>query len=206
MQYFLFMMIDAISSLVVVLPLALILAKGIWKKNWRFTALYLLFVIYLAKMYDVVGVTSVQFLGWQPSINLIPFSDFGEAGFAFQVCANAVMFLPLGFLLPLLWKRYRSGWRTILAGFLTSFSIEFMQLFYGRATDVDDLLMNTLGAALGYLCIFVLARGRWKHAGSEVKPSEGTGALVATNGIVLLTMLFARYEISVLLYRMLRDI
>ena len=33
-----------------------------------------------------------------------------------------------------------------------SLTIEICQLFCFRATDVDDLIMNTLGAFLGYLC------------------------------------------------------
>lgn len=37
-------------------------------------------------------------------------------------------------------------------GFFMSLTIEICQLFCFRATDVDDLIMNTLGAFLGYLC------------------------------------------------------
>lgn len=38
----------------------------------------------------------------------------------------------------------------LLFGFGTSFAIEVLQMFCGRTTDVDDLLMNTLGALIGY--------------------------------------------------------
>ena len=38
----------------------------------------------------------------------------------------------------------------LLIGFGISFAIEVLQMFCGRTTDVDDLLMNTLGALIGY--------------------------------------------------------
>ena len=38
----------------------------------------------------------------------------------------------------------------LLFGFGTSFAIEVLQMFCGRTSDVDDLLMNTLGALIGY--------------------------------------------------------
>ena len=36
-------------------------------------------------------------------------------------------------------------------GFLASLSIETIQLFIDRGTDLDDLILNTVGAAAGYL-------------------------------------------------------
>ncbi|MEW2066486.1 VanZ family protein [Streptomyces sp. NPDC007346] len=68
---------------------------------------------------------------------------------------NVIMFLPLGFLLPLLLPRLGRG-RTVLACALISLGIEVVQLFQyvvfanGRAVDVNDLIANTLGGLLGY--------------------------------------------------------
>ena len=42
-------------------------------------------------------------------------------------------------------------------GFLCSCSIEFIQFFIGRSTDIDDVILNTTGALLGYL-LYVLVR------------------------------------------------
>ena len=39
----------------------------------------------------------------------------------------------------------------ILIGFLISLSIEFTQLFLKRTTDIDDLILNTLGVIIGLL-------------------------------------------------------
>ena len=46
--------------------------------------------------------------------------------------------------------------KAILTGFLTSLAIELCQLPLGRGSDVDDLILNTLGAFLGYLIFLLL--------------------------------------------------
>lgn len=78
-------------------------------------------------------------------ISVIPFKDFS----AFGCIANVVMLMPLGFFLPLLWKNCRSFWKMFVAGCVVSIFIESLQLFTFRATDIDDLLMNTLGGGSG---------------------------------------------------------
>ena len=82
------------------------------------------------------------------SINLIPFSSEG----AMTYILNIIMFMPLGFLLPLIWENFRNAKKVVLMGFLMSLAIEICQLFNIRTTDIDDLLMNTLGALVGYCC------------------------------------------------------
>lgn len=67
-----------------------------------------------------------------------------------NIAGNIILFMPLGFLLPLLWERWRSAKATVLLGAGLSFSIEFLQFFTSRGTDVDDLMLNTLGALWGY--------------------------------------------------------
>ena len=66
-----------------------------------------------------------------------------------QLLGNTVLFLPWGFFLPLLWKRFRRFFP--IAGMclgLTCF-IECTQLFIGRTVDVDDLLLNFCGSMVG---------------------------------------------------------
>ena len=69
---------------------------------------------------------------------------------AFLFLGNIGMFLPLGFFPALLWRR-GNLWRSTLVGFLSSLGIETIQLFIDRGTDLDDLILNTVGAAAGYL-------------------------------------------------------
>ena len=64
---------------------------------------------------------------------------------------NIILFIPFGFLIPLIWKKMRSLHLTALAGFSFSILIEISQLLNNRRTDIDDLIMNTLGAIIGFL-------------------------------------------------------
>lgn len=69
--------------------------------------------------------------------------------FAINVVGNVVMFMPFGFLLPII-KKKSNFIKIFLTGALLSLSIETIQLLVGRSVDVDDLMLNVLGVALGY--------------------------------------------------------
>jgi glycopeptide antibiotics resistance protein len=75
---------------------------------------------------------------------------------------NVVLFVPLGFLLPLLVPRLDRLWRTVGAGFALSAAIELSQAAFPgiRRPDVNDVLMNTLGTAVGFLAYRLLVRVR----------------------------------------------
>lgn len=74
----------------------------------------------------------------------------------FMLLGNIGMFMPLGFFPALLWRGW-TWWKTVPLGFLCSCSIEFIQFFIGRSTDIDDVILNTTGALLGYL-LYALCR------------------------------------------------
>jgi glycopeptide antibiotics resistance protein len=75
---------------------------------------------------------------------------------------NVALFLPFGFLLPLLAPRMDRWWWTVGAGFALSTAIELTQIAFPglRHPDVNDVLMNTLGAALGFAAYRLAARLR----------------------------------------------
>ena len=84
------------------------------------------------------------------SANFQLFRTFrGDNWSVYNLLGNVVMFLPFGFFPALLWRRY-TWWRALLTGFAVTAFIECCQLCVGRAFDVDDLLLNALGAMLGY--------------------------------------------------------
>ena len=61
------------------------------------------------------------------------------------------MFLPTGIIMPILYKRMDCFWKVLLAGAGLSFVIEMIQLLFpGSVTDIDDLILNTAGVAIGY--------------------------------------------------------
>ena len=64
---------------------------------------------------------------------------------------NILTFIPLGFFLPYLWNRLRPLPRTLLTGGTIVICIELTQLFTLTGTcDIDDLILNLLGIALGH--------------------------------------------------------
>jgi glycopeptide antibiotics resistance protein len=68
-----------------------------------------------------------------------------------NLAGNIVGFMPLGLLLPLLFRSMRSAWKIIVASFLLSLAFEVTQLLTILGSfDVDDLLLNTAGGFLGY--------------------------------------------------------
>ena len=79
---------------------------------------------------------------------------------AVNLLGNVLVFAPLGFLPPLVWKRFESFGVTILFGGGCSLLIELVQPLVGRNRDVDDLILNTLGCALGYLLWVLFQRMR----------------------------------------------
>lgn len=67
-----------------------------------------------------------------------------------MLLGNVLMFLPLGFLLPLLWSWFR-WFRVLAAGLACILCIEFLQPFAGHSFDIDDVVLNFLGVAAGLL-------------------------------------------------------
>lgn len=139
----------------------LIQTKGFHRRtNFIHMIWVFIFLYYVYLVLETTGIGTIWEIGLYPGmklqeeINLIPFRD----GISLSMILNVVMFMPLGFLLPLLWKEYQSLVRTAIIGFCFSCGIEFCQLFNRRVSDVDDLLMNTLGAILGWLIWIVFSR------------------------------------------------
>src|SRR4030095_7420886 len=77
-----------------------------------------------------------------------------------QIVGNLVMLFPLGIYLPILYKRLNNFFLVLLVSLLFSVLIEFFQLATRfRSADVDDVILNTTGAIVGFLmfrmiCLF----------------------------------------------------
>lgn len=191
MENLLLELLDKLCGAMAALPLVLIYIfvcdRERAKRKWGWMALL---TLYLSAMYIVVGIPGVQYIVWDPTINLIPFQDFSRSNIL-GMALNAVMFAPLGFLLPAYYERYRHWGRTLAAGFLTSLAVELIQLLTFRATDVDDLIMNTLGTLAGFL----LAKLIFRHRAALYRGKRDWMKLVVVNIIVLLVIVFIRYPL-----------
>ena len=64
---------------------------------------------------------------------------------------NVILFIPLGLFLPRVFPRLQRFWRTALTTVLIITAVEMTQLFTLLGScDIDDLILNVLGAAMGY--------------------------------------------------------
>ena len=111
---------------------------------------FLFFFAYITMVLDMAIFSRP--LGSVCQIDLIPFDTPG--GFRYIVLygiANVVIFLPMGILLPMIWKKMNNIRWIILIGFLGSLFIELAQLLLQCGVfQTEDLIMNTVGAGVGY--------------------------------------------------------
>ena len=88
-------------------------------------------------------------LNFKPFIYLFDYPTKREA--LLNLIGNTTMFIPLGIVWPAVFKQLDKPWKVIAAGVGISLSIEILQLpFFGRASDIDDLLLNSAGFLVGY--------------------------------------------------------
>jgi glycopeptide antibiotics resistance protein len=97
--------------------------------------------------------------------NLVPFQTLGiylnNLGSWFwmrNLFGNLALLFPIGLLGPIALPALDRWWRIVLLALLVSTAIELTQLLVpDRSADIDDVLVNVAGAALGYVT-FSLAR------------------------------------------------
>lgn len=124
------------------------------KRERRREALLTLFVFYLAALVEIIALRDLQAVDSRPQPVLLHTTlaqlDEGFGAFVYHTAGNLLWFVPLGLLVPRLWPQRRLGTVTAL-GLGLSLLVEACQYLLGTGVpDVDDLLLNTLGAMLGY--------------------------------------------------------
>lgn len=99
---------------------------------------------YYARNYEVLRCLFVEF---RP---LVLLHDF-------EIRANIALFVPLGFLLPVAFKKLK-WWTVDLICLGTTCAVELIQPFFGRAGDIDDIITNALGGVIGCALAKILQR------------------------------------------------
>ncbi len=110
------------------------------------TISYILFLYYL-----LLGLENAASYG----VNVVPFREItrykiGSNLFVYNVIGNIAVFIPFGIFLNYILKSKKVIY-TLLIAIIVSLTAELIQYKIGRAFDVDDVLLNTLGAGIGYL-------------------------------------------------------
>jgi glycopeptide antibiotics resistance protein len=93
---------------------------------------------------------------------LFDYPTIGDA--LLNLIGNTAMFIPLGIVWPAVFKKLNTHRKVITAGAGVSLIIELIQLpFYNRATDIDDLILNSAGFIIGY-GIYLLVQRLQNHS------------------------------------------
>lgn len=137
-----------------------LLLKGRKKLKIKRTLLWSTFSIYIIV---VLGATlGMRHTGYGGYANFHLFSSYIEAWNSFSslqwrnIILNILMLVPLGFFLPLLFKKCKRFWVTYLSGFLFTLILELTQLFAQRGIfELDDIVNNTLGCIIGYGIVMI---------------------------------------------------
>jgi glycopeptide antibiotics resistance protein len=100
--------------------------------------------------------------------NLIPLhtiriylANLGSWFWMRNALGNLVLLLPIGLLGPIALPALARWWRVALLALAISTAIEVTQLWIpDRSADIDDVIVNVVGALLGYLVLVVGRRFR----------------------------------------------
>ena len=143
------------------------------KLGWVLFILYLCLLAYFMFFSESFGRTDQK---RYYAYNLVPFLEIGRYFkhyrvlgfqiFMINIVGNIAAFVPFGFILPIISRRSRKWYNTVMFGFVFSLILETLQLVCRVGSfDVDDMLLNTLGAAIGFLShrFIQKARQRIEH-------------------------------------------
>ena len=74
-----------------------------------------------------------------------------------MLIGNMLMFIPMGIMLPLVFKNINKKNIFVIAILIPS-SIEIFQPIVGRSFDIDDIIMNFIGSIIGYLAVTIFIK------------------------------------------------
>lgn len=149
-------------------------AQASRRSLWLLFALYACLLLYLLFLSRRSSFLSDWETYWNYSmVNLVPFRTVLRYVNALQrgvipmvalanLAGNLLLFAPFGVLLPLLFPKLRRFWRFLVLLLAVLLAVEAVQLALRCGScDVDDVLLNLLGATTAYFAIRILPVARW---------------------------------------------
>ena len=138
------------------------------KLGWVLFILYLCLLAYFMFFSESFGRTDTD---REYAYNLVPLKEIiryfryyrtlGMTLFLINIVGNIAAFMPFGFSLPIISRRSRKWYNTVSFGLVFSLTLETLQLVLRVGSfDVDDMLLNTIGAALGFWVYKLVQRTR----------------------------------------------
>jgi glycopeptide antibiotics resistance protein len=162
------------------------------KINIHRELIFFYFLVYIAIVYQIVTMQDIS-VG---TSNFVPFREimrysFGSSLFMLNVVGNILMFIPFGFFITYLIKRSNFFLVFFLSLFTTA-TIEFSQLAVGRVVDIDDVILNMVGAILGYI-IYHLARLIYPKLPSFLKKKVFIHVFIIIISLVVIDYYFMKF-------------
>lgn len=133
---------------------------------------YIIFLVYFlcfAEWYGRTGVSKEYRYNLELFKEIWRFIEYREELGTFAVFANLfgniLIFVPFGFFIAVA-SKYRGFFKTVFFSFSLSLGVELFQLVTRVGScDVDDLLLNTVGGALGYIFFLICNEIRRNYGG-----------------------------------------
>lgn len=190
MDSLLFKGYEFISSFIPYILLVILLGDKYNRRGLRISkgmyAMTAVFAVYVVAVFHYTGagtLFNLMYYGFNISmdkINLIPFSrgaDIIESGL------NILLFVPFGFIVPIVFRNFTKVKDIAKAGFAFSLLIELSQLLNIRSTDIDDLIFNTMGAVIGYII--------YRAASKLIRGKENIVKLDSMDLFMMIAVMFA---------------
>lgn len=142
--------------------------------NWFHEVGVIFFISYCIALIIQMFFTNFQEKINEISINLIPFNKLKEfleiviyesrvEYLLIEILGNIIVFIIIGFMLPLLWRKFENIKLVLIMCLICSVTIETIQLMLPRCSDVDDIIMNIIGGIIGYGLYIIVKKGLTKY-------------------------------------------
>ncbi len=152
------------------------------KMGWVIFICYLIFLSYFLFFSEDFG--RGGHIQEKYAYNLVPFKEIkrfivyrhivGVRSLFLNIVGNVIGFMPLGFFLPVISRRSRKWYNTVLLSFMFSLSVETVQLVFKVGSfDVDDMILNTLGGILGFIIYKIVQHIRIRRRRKRAAAKKG---------------------------------
>ena len=147
------------------------------------TVLFLIYILALIYfLFFAERFSGVEFAQREYHYNLTPFQEIrrfwiykeqlGVFAVVSNLFGNVIGLVPFGLILPIICRNARGFFFITFSGFALSLCVETIQLITKLGCfDVDDMILNTTGAAFGYILFavshFIYRKNRRKQHGKE---------------------------------------
>lgn len=171
------MSIERVFAIILGTPIIIIIeiirfikAKKTNTNFWSYKELALVILyFYIIALVTVTLLPFRTFLHSEPTANIVPvfntirdmvntssdMKSFMMSFWIINILGNLLLLVPLAIIVPIIFEKCRSIKSIVLLCFFVSVTIEFIQyisMYLGnaRAVDIDDVILNTLGAIIGF--------------------------------------------------------